>query len=37
MTENKILIAEFACIITEFVRKHRHMFEENLAFLDKSM
>jgi hypothetical protein len=37
ITENKILMAEFACIIKEFVRKHRDMFEENLIFPNKSM
>ena len=37
MTENKILIVEFAHIIKEFGRKHRHIFEENLTFLNKSM
>jgi hypothetical protein len=31
-SENKILITEFARIIKEFGRKHRHMFEENLTF-----
>jgi hypothetical protein len=37
MTENKILIAEFARIIKEFGRKRRQMFEENLTFPNKSM
>jgi hypothetical protein len=37
MTDIKILIVEFAHIIKEFGREHRHIFEENLTFRNKSM